>query len=77
MKKKMIIVVGIFIFFTALLCNVEFKKESMVLRNAKALAYVPGNPMCSNDPGDKCTVYGTTIKDCDEDTTINDCKDGA
>ena len=34
-----------------------------------------GNPSCENDPGDKCKVYGTTIKNCDEAET-NGCKDG-
>jgi hypothetical protein len=34
------------------------------------------NPSCEDDPGDKCCVYGTVIKDCDESQT-NGCKDGS
>lgn len=36
-----------------------------------------GNPNCSDDDGDTCDVYGTTIQDCDEHWLLNDCKDGS
>jgi hypothetical protein len=85
--KKLLGILGAIVFiFSIVLNNTEENKSdknlslslSSIMSINIANAESGGdNPKCINDPGDRCKVFGTVIKDCDEDDESNNCKENS